>query len=603
MRCLLFLLLDILLLIGAYYLSVLINAVATTPNGINNPLTAASLVALLFALFGIYNNIWSFSLTLRDFLLITCLTMAATSGLVLLDILLTGTHLSPAFYLIFMQLSLFFVLGLRLFAYLPTLLRRIKAEKKRSSRLLILGGGAAGAKIIDFLRAEAYRSGRPVAIADDDLLKQGMAVRGVTVAGTCADIPELVRRYKIEEVLFAIPSANEQEKRRIMAYVAETKVRLLTMPSLSELNQKLLTGQPIQLARVNINELLNRDEVSMDKRSYSYLENKTVLVTGGGGSIGSELCRQAALCNIKQLVIFDIYENNAFELSHELAQAFPGLPVSVRVGSVRDKERMDELFNEFKPEVVFHAAAHKHVPLMEDSPGEAIKNNVYGTWNTARAAIEANVERFVLLSTDKAVNPTSIMGATKRMAELIIQELAQTQQKTIFAAVRFGNVLGSNGSVIPLFTKQIERGGPITITHPDITRYFMTIPEASRLVIQAGSLAKGGEIFILDMGDPVRIDDLARKMIRQAGLEPDKDIELRYIGLRPGEKLYEELYRVSNNSHISLTEREKIMVLTTTNNRFRMKKALPLLDKALTAGNEQIRLALAELLPTFRTRK
>ena len=380
---------------------------------------------------------------------------------------------------------------------------------------------------------------------------------GVRVTYNCDSIPRLAKEYEIDEIIIAIPSANSVQTNRIIKKCTETNCALKMIPAISDISD----GEYNSLRDLNITDLLFRDEVQIDVESIAkYITDKTVLVTGGGGSIGSELCRQIAKFNPKLLVIFDIYENNAYELFSELKNKYgEKLNAIVRVGTIRDINCVENVFKEYKPQVVFHAAAHKHVPLMEIVPAEAVKNNVFGTHNVAKCADKYGCDRFVLLSTDKAVNPTNVMGATKRITELIIQEFA-SKSKTKFVAVRFGNVLGSNGSVIPLFQRQIKEGGPVTVTHKDITRFFMTIPEASRLVLQAAALGESGRIFVLNMGEQVKIDELARNLIKLSGYIPDKDIQIVYTGLRAGEKLYEELIMDEEKDQMQLVYHDKIFV-------------------------------------------
>ncbi|MEA5060477.1 MAG: nucleoside-diphosphate sugar epimerase/dehydratase [Candidatus Pelethousia sp.] len=407
--------------------------------------------------------------------------------------------------------------------------------------VLVIGAGNAGADIIRQMQETRGIDLSPVCIVDDDPEKRGVRVHGVRIVGTTNDIPMVVKKYGVKQIIYAIPSSDRVAKRRILEICTATDCELKIIPTV----ETMLAGKSDlgQLRDVDVGDLLERPVVKLDMEAIcGYLGGSTVLVTGGGGSIGSELCRQIAKFNPKKLVIFDIYENNAYELYVDLKRIYgDGLDLEVVIGSVRDIPRLDEVFAQYRPDVVFHAAAHKHVPLMEVSPIEAIKNNVSGTFNTAKAADMANVKRFVLISTDKAVNPTNIMGATKYLCELIVQYMNQASKNTKYVAVRFGNVLGSNGSVIPLFRRQISVGGPVTVTHKDIKRYFMTIPEAAQLVLQAGSMANQGEIFLLDMGDPVNIDAFARTFIRLSGFEPDVDIKIVYTGLRPGEKMLEEL--------------------------------------------------------------
>lgn len=412
-------------------------------------------------------------------------------------------------------------------------------------KAMVIGAGKSGASIIKQMQDVATVQVEPVVIVDDDESKVGTRIHGIPVKGTTADILPLAVKYKVSQIIFAIPSASPQERKRILEACTQTNCELKIVPGI----EAILDGiQFSNIRNVDICDLLPRPEVKLHvERISGYLADRVILITGGSGSIGSEICRQIAPFHPKKLLIFDIYENNAYELLVDLRREYGDtLDVEVLIGSIRDEKRLEEVFSTYRPEVVFHAAAHKHVPLMETSPAEAVKNNVFGTWNTARMADRYGVQRFVLISTDKAVNPTNIMGATKYLAELVMQYMNSVSQ-TRFVAVRFGNVLGSSGSVIPLFKRQIEQGGPVTVTHPDIERYFMTIPEAARLVIQAGSMAKEGQIFILDMGQPVKIDDVARTYIRLCGFEPDVDIKIVYTGLRPGEKMYEELLQAGED--------------------------------------------------------
>lgn len=456
----------------------------------------------------------------------------------------------------------FFSVGVRMF---HTAYRTIFSDTKRrkgstNKRIMIIGAGDMGSSIIYEMSISGYKFGSPVVIVDDDSSKLNSSIRGIPIAGTVNEIPELAKKYEVTEIIFCIPSASAERKREILEIAMSTGCDLKTAPNIDE-----LTGVNDKVAEkirdVDVLDLLARPEVSLDTEVCKYLKGQTVLVTGGGGSIGSELCRQIARYEPERIVIFDIYENNAFTLKNSLDRRYHGAPqIEIRIGSVRDMDRLCEIFEEFNPSSVFHAAAHKHVPLMEDSPYEAVKNNVLGTYNACHCANEYGVKNFVLLSTDKAVNPTNVMGATKRVAELTVQHFSQISKGTKFAAVRFGNVLGSNGSVIPIFKEQIKQGGPVTVTHPDITRYFMTIPEASQLVVQAGGLAKGGEIFVLDMGEPVKIVTLAENLIKLSGFEPYKDIEIQFTGLRPGEKLYEELSLEEELDGRRKTQNDKIFV-------------------------------------------
>ena len=412
-------------------------------------------------------------------------------------------------------------------------------QDKHLINVMIIGAGEAGNMLLREIKRSSHLPMRVVCFIDDDPLKQGYYMNDVPIVGNRNSIGEMVKKYEVDEIYIALPSASINERRELMTICNDTGCKIKLLPGIYQ----LMNGEVkvSKLRNVEIEDLLGRDPISVNMNQIaSYVENRTVMVTGGGGSIGSELCRQVAARHPRKLIIVDIYENNAYDIQMELRNAHPELKLDVRIASIRDGEKIDALFNELRPEVVYHAAAHKHVPLMEDSPNEAIKNNVFGTLNVVKAADKYHVKRFVQISTDKAVNPTNIMGASKRMCEMIIQAFSR-HSRTVFTAVRFGNVLGSNGSVIPLFKKQIAHGGPVTVTDKNIIRYFMTIPEAVSLVMQAGIFAKGGEIFVLDMGEPVKIDDLARNLIKLSGFTPDVDIPIIYTGLRPGEKLYEEL--------------------------------------------------------------
>ena len=445
------------------------------------------------------------------------------------------------------------VLGLRILyrIYRRMLLYMPYKNSSDQKRVLIVGAGSAGTMIINEMLARREMKYNPVILVDDSQYKRGKRISGVKVVGNRYDIPDLVKEYEIDVIIIAIPTLETEEKKEIINICKKTTCKLQIIPGIYEIIKGEATISRIK--DVDVEDLLGRDPITLDNEGIkTYISNKVILVTGGGGSIGSELCRQIALYSPKELIIFDIYENNAYDIQNELKYKYPNLKLTTLIGSVRDIDRLEEVFSEYKVNVVFHAAAHKHVPLMEDSPKEAIKNNVFGTLNVAKMASKYNVNRFVLISTDKAVNPTNIMGATKRLCEMIIQAMDK-QSKTEFVAVRFGNVLGSNGSVIPLFKKQIANGGPVTVTHKKITRYFMLIPEAAQLVLQAGCFAKGGEIFVLDMGKPVKIYDLAYDLIKLSGFEPNVDIKIEVTGLRPGEKLYEELLMseegLKNTSH------------------------------------------------------
>ena len=430
--------------------------------------------------------------------------------------------------------------------------------RKRQTRILIVGAGEGGAYAVRICQQNRANFGTPVAFVDDDPLKRRMRVSGIPVCGTVDDIPEIVKQKSIDEIIVAVPGTHGERLTEIISLCKSTRCRTRMLSAPGDVDS---TGKATAFRELNTSDFLSREEVALDTDMIrGYLTDQVVMVTGGGGSIGSEICRQIMRFGPKKLLIFDIYENCAYELECELRQRYGGdCPVEVLIGSIRDRRRLDEVFDAWHPTVVFHAAAHKHVPLMEISPGEAVKNNVFGTLNLLRSASEHGVQRFVQLSTDKAVNPTNVMGATKRVTEMLLQTFARhTDMKCM--AVRFGNVLGSHGSVIPLFEAQIRKGGPVTLTHPEITRYFMTIPEAAQLVLQAGGLANSGAIYVLDMGEPVKIIDLARKLIRFYGYEPGVDMEITVTGLRPGEKLYEELMMDKESAGVTRTAHDKIFV-------------------------------------------
>ncbi|MDV3425673.1 MAG: polysaccharide biosynthesis protein, partial [Bacillota bacterium] len=481
---------------------------------------------------------------------------------------------------------------------------RIKLSKKNdenAERVMVIGSGDAGNIIIKEMRNSKVINMFPVCVIDDDKNKIGKVVSGVPIVGDRFTIEKFVKEKNINLILIAIPSLAQESKRELIDICKNTGCKVKTMPGLYEIMNGSVSLTKIR--DVVPEELLGRTPVILDKKGIrSYIEEKTILITGGGGSIGSELCRQIAVYNPKQLLILDIYENGVYDLQNELRKNYSNLNFKIIIGSVCDKKMLNDLFEEYKPQIIFHAAAHKHVPLMEANPSEAIKNNVFGTLNIAEAADRFNAEKFVLISTDKAVNPTNIMGASKRICEMIVQSLDK-KSKTNFSAVRFGNVLGSNGSVVPLFKKQIEGGGPVTVTHKDVTRFFMTITEASLLVIQAGAFAKGGEIFILDMGQPVKIYDLAKDLIKLSGFEPDKDIKIQIIGLRPGEKLYEEV--LTEEEGLNKTTHDKIFVGRSVFDNFdALKGRLGSLNIILEKGKKEVIIesvieTVKELVPTF----
>ncbi len=499
-----------------------------------------SLIGITFYyFFGLYRSLWSYA-SIDELIQVFFATTTGAVGIFIYGTVM-GIRLPRTVYAMSWVLTFLFIGGIRISG---RLMRRVQSFNKSFGagvrKVMIIGAGQAGSMVIKELKEHQDLNMVPAVVIDDDTKKHNSHIHGVPVKGGRDSIVQLAGEYAIEEIIIAVPSAQKSEISEILTTCKETKCKLKKLPGVYEIINEDVSIRSIR--DVNIEDLLGRDEVNLNIKEISgYIKNETVLVTGGGGSIGSELCRQIARFRPKKLLVLDIYENNAYDLQQELKRSFKNkLDMEVVIASIRDKERLEQIFEVHRPGVVFHAAAHKHVPLMEENPAEAVKNNIIGTLNTVQCADKYKVKRFVMISTDKAVNPTNIMGATKRVAEMIVQTMDR-RSKTEFVAVRFGNVLGSNGSVIPLFKKQIEAGGPVTVTHPDITRYFMTIPEASRLVIQAGAMAKGGEIFILDMGQSVKILDLAKDLIKLSGFEPDVDIKIEFTGLRPGEKLYEEL--------------------------------------------------------------
>jgi FlaA1/EpsC-like NDP-sugar epimerase len=474
------------------------------------------------------------------------------------------------------------------------------ANTKNSKKVLIIGGGDAGAIIVKELKLHPGLKSVPVAIIDDDRSKVGKKLNGVPIAGSREDIVRVAESRQIDEIIIAIPTAGRKNISDIYNECVKTGCKVKTLPSVTELINETVTIQKVR--DVDIEDLLGRDPIKLDASEVSlFLQDQVVLVTGGGGSIGSELCRQIAGFKPKQLIILDNYENNLYSIQNELLFKHPDLDLVAVIANVREPRRLDNIFSKYRPDVVFHAAAHKHVPLMEANPTEAVKNNVFGTMNVAECADKYGAKRFVLISTYKAVNPTNIMGATKRIAEMIIQAVNR-YSKTEFVAVRFGNVLGSNGSVIPLFKKQIEHGGPVTVTHPEIIRYFMTIPEAVQLVMQAGAMAKGGEIFVLDMGQPVKIYDLAENLIRLSGFEPDVDIKIEFTGLRPGEKLYEELLMAEEG--LQATKHDKIFVAQPVFTDLAMlKREIECLKEIIMTNADGVMDYIKNIVPTYSLSK
>ena len=568
-RKLLLLATDMGLLVFSYYIAILLRFAESDESGKIPQVVATmahhlpwmlAIYAVVFWLGGLYEVMWQYA-GVRDLARVVMLACIATGFLLIGNQLVEGV-LYRTVLVIGAILSMAMIGGIRmLWRLVRFTLFRPDAAKNRNAEnpLLVVGAGNAGAWAVNLCKQRSS-FGYPVVMVDDDPAKRNLRVQGVPVRGSINDIPELVRKYDIREIVIAITSLRGERLQQVVNICnsCHCRVRMLNDPQAVDENGNV---QGASLRELNTSDFLSRDEVHLDTEEiHKYLTDKVVLVTGGGGSIGSELCRQIIRYRPKQLLIFDIYENCAYELEMEIRNKIGrDLPIVTLVGSIRDKHRLDEVMDIYHPQVVFHAAAHKHVPLMEISPAEAVKNNVLGTKNLLTSASTHGVERFVQLSTDKAVNPTNVMGCTKRICEMLIQTFAQnTTMKCM--AVRFGNVLGSHGSVIPLFESQIREGGPVTITHPDITRYFMTIPEAAQLVLEAGALARSGSIYVLDMGQPVKIMELAEKMIRFYGYEPGVNMEIRITGLRPGEKLYEELMMDTEADKMQRTDHNKIFV-------------------------------------------
>ncbi len=561
---------------------------------------------ILFVMGGIYRNIWSFA-SIPEFLSEVVWNFI---GVVIFTIaciwFLADFNIPNGLYPLLFIFDTILLLAPRLSIRISKVLKiywgnyrsRVANSDFEGTPTMIIGAGYAGRKLLAEIGYDTKLKANPVVIIDDDPLKKGMKLDGVPIIGGRNMIPVAIRKYHVKLIILSMPSCPNAERKKILEICNKTKCRLLTVPSLREIVEEQITIN--QIREVKITDLLGREEslLNLDQVK-NFLSGKVILVSGGGGSIGSELCRQIANFAPKLLVVFDIYENNAYDLQQELKLSHPDLPIKILIGSVRDLNRMDDVFAKFRPEVVFHAAAHKHVPLMEDSPKEAIKNNVFGTYNTAISAKKWGAKRFVLISTDKAVNPTNVMGASKRLCEMVIQSLNEPG-KTEFAAVRFGNVLGSNGSVIPLFTRLIKAGKPLPVTHPDIVRYFMTIPEAARLVLQAGAMAKGGEIFILDMGKPVKIVELAENLIRLSGLRPYEDIPIEFCGLRPGEKLYEELNLAEEGQDSTTHEKIFISHQLPFDYKELLERNLPELGEILILNNEKnLREYLQRIVTTY----
>lgn len=560
-------------------------------------IVVSTIYLICFVSFKLYHSLWDLTGT-DEFLL--CVSGCVLAGVVSLGYTrVLGDTIPLNVCVVAILIVTMSIIGLRILfrVYRRILLYMPYKYSADQKRVLIVGAGSAGTMIINEMLARREMKYNPVALVDDSEYKKGKRISGIVVQGNRYDIPSLVVDNEIDVIIIAIPTLDNKNKTEIINICKGTNCKLQIIPGIYEIIQGDATISKIK--DVDLEDLLGRDPIELDNHGITkYISGKTVLVTGGGGSIGSELCRQIAAFNPKELIIFDIYENNAYEIQNELKYKYKDLKLQTLIGSIRDRDRIKEVFDEHKVDIVFHAAAHKHVPLMEDSPKEAIKNNVFGTLNLTKEADLHKVEKFVMISTDKAVNPTNIMGATKRLCEMIIQAMDK-QSETEFVAVRFGNVLGSNGSVIPLFKKQIENGGPLTVTHKKITRYFMLIPEAAQLVLQAGVFAKGGEIFVLDMGKPVKIYDLACDLIRLSGLEPNVDIKIEIAGLRPGEKLYEEL--LMSEEGLTNTSNNKIYIgKPTFESMDILESKLNELSELINADNTEIIKEKMEIIvPTY----
>lgn len=552
---------------------------------------------LFFVVWKLYKSVWRYASATELVNIVFATTCAAIAQVVLCYAM--HLYMPRSYYVIYWFLLSVLICGIR-FSYrilrIVNMKRTSLTEKNTSKNVMLIGAGAAANAILKEIEVSQYINLRVKCIIDDHEGCHGKLLRGVPIVGGRDKIQDAVTQYGIDEIIYAIPSSSTKTKKEILDICKETGCKLLTLPGMYQ----LINGDVsvAKLKEVEIEDLLGREPIQINiDEVLGYVSGKVVLVTGGGGSIGSELCRQIAGHNPKQLIIVDIYENNAYEIQQELIRKHPELDLVVLIASVRNTKRINSIFEKYRPNIVYHAAAHKHVPLMENSPNEAIKNNVMGTYKTAMAADKYGVEKFVLISTDKAVNPTNIMGASKRICEMIVQMMNQ-QSTTNFVAVRFGNVLGSNGSVIPLFKQQIAEGGPVTVTDPNIIRYFMTIPEAVSLVLQAGAYAKGGEIFVLDMGEPVKILDLATNLIKLSGYRPGEDIEIKFTGLRPGEKMYEELLMKEEG----LKKTANKMIFIGKPIEFDAEQLKCQLEKLETDANSEvadIRADVKEIVPTY----
>ena len=556
------------------------------------------LTLIFFALWKLYKSVWRYASATELLNIVFATTCASVAQMILCHIL--DQKMPRSYYALYWFLLFGMTCTIRFSYRILRLINSKRTElrtKKEGSNVMIIGAGAAANAILKEIETSRYLNLNPKCIIDDNPGCRGKFLRGVPIVGNRNKITDAVGQYNVDEIIFAIPSANTHVKKEILDICKETGCKMRTLPGMYQ----LINGDVsvAKLKEVEIEDLLGRDPIEINTEEVlNYVKGKVVLVTGGGGSIGSELCRQIAGHQPKQLIIVDIYENNAYEIQQELTRKYSDLNLVVLIASVRNTTRIEKIFETYSPDIVYHAAAHKHVPLMETSPTEAIKNNVFGTYKTAQAAAKYGVKKFVLISTDKAVNPTNIMGASKRICEMIIQMMNHTTN-TNFVAVRFGNVLGSNGSVIPLFKKQIAAGGPVTVTDPNIIRYFMTIPEAVSLVLQAGAYAKGGEIFVLNMGEPVKILDLATNLIKLSGYKPGEDIEIKFTGLRPGEKMYEEL--LMNEEGLRETANKMIFIGKPIEfNEEEFRKQLDVLEREAVEESSDIRENVKKIVNTYQ---
>ena len=605
-RIFLLLLLDVMSIVavsfGALFLRFEFDFNAIIPMFLENyvdivPFTILSTI-FFFWIFKLYKSVWRYASTTE----MVNIGMATTCAAIVQTIFCYATNnLMPRSYYVLYWFFLFAAVCVIRFSYRAmriVMAKRRDTEKGiKKTNVMVIGAGAAGNAILKEIETSLFIHLKVKCIIDDHEGCHGKIMRGVPIVGGRDKIMEACVRYDIGEIIFAIPSASTKDRKDILEICKETGCKLRALPGIYQ----LINGEVsvAKLKDVEIEDLLGREPVKINiDEVVGYVSDKVIMVTGGGGSIGSELCRQIAAHNPKKLVIVDIYENNAYDIQQELKHKYPKLDLQVLIASVRNTKRMDSIFEEYRPNIVYHAAAHKHVPLMEDSPNEAVKNNVFGTYKTAQAAAKYGVDKFVLISTDKAVNPTNVMGATKRICEMVIQ-MMNGVSNTNFVAVRFGNVLGSNGSVIPLFKKQIMEGGPVTVTHPEIIRYFMTIPEAVSLVLQAGAYAKGGEIFVLNMGEPVKILDLAKNLIKLSGYKVGEDIEIEFTGLRPGEKMYEEL--LMNEEGLTKTANEMIYIGRPIEfDATEFKAQLDELEQMAVSESEDIKSMICKIVPTYQ---